>query len=93
VASKDDAGLTVRLRLGALLSSDDYGSSVERAAKLHPLWQAWRASVMAGEEAALHEVWIGRALEGLVLRQHHLMARCRMVLRDQHALGRAVGRR
>jgi hypothetical protein len=24
---------------GALLSSDDYGSSVERAAKLHPLWQ------------------------------------------------------
>jgi len=28
-----------RLRLGALLSSDDYGSSVERAAKLHPLWQ------------------------------------------------------
>jgi hypothetical protein len=26
--------------LGALLSSDDYGSSVERTAKLHPLWQA-----------------------------------------------------
>ena len=26
-------------RLGALLSSDDYGSSVERTAKLHPLWQ------------------------------------------------------
>jgi hypothetical protein len=26
-------------RLGALLSSDDYGSSVERAAKLHPLWR------------------------------------------------------
>jgi hypothetical protein len=25
---------------GALLSSDDYGSSVERTAKLHPLWQA-----------------------------------------------------
>jgi hypothetical protein len=25
-------------RLGALLSSDDYGSSVERTAKLHPLW-------------------------------------------------------
>jgi hypothetical protein len=24
---------------GALLSSDDYGSSVERTAKLHPLWQ------------------------------------------------------
>jgi hypothetical protein len=30
-------------RLGALLSSDDYGSSVEPAEKLHPLWQgAWR---------------------------------------------------
>jgi hypothetical protein len=29
----------VERRLGALLSSDDYGSSVERAAKLHPLWQ------------------------------------------------------
>jgi hypothetical protein len=27
---------------GALLSSDDYGSSVERTAKLHPLWQALR---------------------------------------------------
>jgi hypothetical protein len=24
---------------GALLSSDDYGSSVERTAKLHPLWR------------------------------------------------------
>ena len=29
-------GLLVRL-----LSSNDYGSSLERAAKLHPLWQAW----------------------------------------------------
>jgi hypothetical protein len=26
--------------VGALLSSDDYGSSVERTATLHPLWQA-----------------------------------------------------
>jgi hypothetical protein len=26
-------------RLGALLSSDDFGSSVKRTAKLHPLWQ------------------------------------------------------
>jgi hypothetical protein len=25
-------------RTGALLSSDDFGSSVERTAKLHPLW-------------------------------------------------------
>jgi hypothetical protein len=29
-------------RLGALLSSDDFGSSVEPAAKLHPLWQGAR---------------------------------------------------
>jgi hypothetical protein len=29
-----------KARLGALLSSDDFGSSVERTAKLHPLWQA-----------------------------------------------------
>jgi hypothetical protein len=29
-----------RLRLGALLSSEDFGSRVERTAKLHPLWQA-----------------------------------------------------
>ena len=29
-------------RPGALLSSDDFGSSVERAAKLHPLWQGAR---------------------------------------------------
>jgi hypothetical protein len=32
----------VERRLGALLSSDDYGSSVERTAKLHPLWQGAR---------------------------------------------------
>jgi hypothetical protein len=32
-------------RLGALLSSDDYGSSVERTAKRHPLWRGgWMAS-------------------------------------------------
>ena len=32
-------------RLGALLSSEDCGSSVERTATLHPLWQmVWRAS-------------------------------------------------
>jgi hypothetical protein len=30
----------VERRLGALLSSDDYGSRVERTANLHPLWQA-----------------------------------------------------
>jgi hypothetical protein len=30
----------VERRLGALLSSDDFGSSVERTAKLHPLWRA-----------------------------------------------------
>src|SRR5512132_4126261 len=29
----------VERRLGALLSLDDYGSSVERTAKLHPLWR------------------------------------------------------
>jgi hypothetical protein len=29
----------VERRLGALLSSDDYGSSVERTGTLHPLWQ------------------------------------------------------
>jgi hypothetical protein len=29
----------VERRLGALLSSNDYGSRVERAATLHPLWQ------------------------------------------------------
>jgi hypothetical protein len=30
----------MKLRLGALLSSDDYGSRVERTAKLHPLCEA-----------------------------------------------------
>ena len=34
----------VERRLGALLSSDDYGSSVERTATLHPLWQARRGT-------------------------------------------------
>jgi hypothetical protein len=37
----------VERRLGALLSSDDYGSSVERTAKLHPLWQAGTRSWVA----------------------------------------------
>ena len=32
-------------RLGALLSSDDFGSSVERTARLHPLWQVHRRVV------------------------------------------------
>ena len=42
---------------GALLSSDDYGSSVEPTAKLHPLWQALcrgrAASVRLPGEAAV----------------------------------------
>jgi hypothetical protein len=39
----------VERRLGALLSSDDFGSSVERTAKLHPLWQAGTRSWVALE--------------------------------------------
>ena len=38
-------------RLGALLSLDDFGSSVEGAAKLHPLWQAGVGGVMPGVRA------------------------------------------
>jgi hypothetical protein len=34
--------LSSKPRLGALLSSDDFGSSVERTAKLHPLWRGQR---------------------------------------------------
>jgi hypothetical protein len=41
---------------GALLSWDDFGSSVERTAKLHPLWQAL---CMAGDEVAYVVVWMG----------------------------------
>jgi hypothetical protein len=33
------ASIAVSGTPGALLSSDNYGSSVERTAKLHPLWQ------------------------------------------------------
>jgi hypothetical protein len=37
---------------GALLSSDDCGSSVERTAKVHPLWQVRRQSpAVAGEHS------------------------------------------
>jgi hypothetical protein len=38
--------------LGALLSSDDYGSRVERTAKRHPLWQAFasKGSVSTARE-------------------------------------------
>jgi hypothetical protein len=37
----DEERLTSAYRaIGALLSSDDYGLSVERAATLHPLWQS-----------------------------------------------------
>jgi len=47
------ASSTVRLRPGALLSPDDYGASVERAAKRQPLWQCVREEPMRslmGEE-------------------------------------------
>ena len=36
----------VERRLGALLSSDDFGSRVERMAKLHPLWRGQCAVVL-----------------------------------------------
>jgi hypothetical protein len=35
-------------RPGALLSSDDYGSSVERTGRLHPLWQAGYGTAVVG---------------------------------------------
>jgi hypothetical protein len=37
---------------GAALSSDDFGSSVERTVKLHPLWRSlgWRDVVMGEVE-------------------------------------------
>jgi hypothetical protein len=39
VGSNDDPDLTVRLRPGALLSSDGFGSRVERDGGGHPLWR------------------------------------------------------
>jgi hypothetical protein len=45
-----------KLRLGALLSSEDFGSSVERAARLHPLWRVhgeWTGAVEQ-EGGSLH---------------------------------------
>jgi hypothetical protein len=45
----------VERRLGALLSSNDYGSSVEPTAKRHPLWQVLE--------------WEGQERQGGVLRQ------------------------
>jgi hypothetical protein len=56
---------------GALLSSDDYGSSVERTAKLHPLWRAqtdaaWfgrrDVGVARGEWTDLAWSWCGGAV-------------------------------
>ena len=44
---------------GALLSSDDYGSSVERTATLHPLWQgllSQTAARVGGSPVELKEV-------------------------------------
>jgi hypothetical protein len=38
---------------GALLSSDDFGSSVERTAKLHPLWQVVQALEWPGGSSGL----------------------------------------
>jgi hypothetical protein len=46
--SAADAGPPSSWRLGALLSSEDFGSSVERAAKLHPLWQVRCGRVLQG---------------------------------------------
>jgi hypothetical protein len=48
----------VERRLGALLSSDDYGSSVEPTAKLHPLWR-WEVRLVC-------TAWWG-ALDGMQL--------------------------
>jgi hypothetical protein len=48
----------VERRLGALLSSDDYGSSVEPTAKLHPLWR-WEVRLVC-------TAWWG-ALDGVQL--------------------------
>jgi hypothetical protein len=48
----------VERRLGALLSSDDYGSSVEPTAKLHPLWR-WEVRLVCA-------AWWG-ALDGVQL--------------------------
>jgi hypothetical protein len=50
----------VEQRLGALLSSDDYGSSVERTATLHPLCRVanrGRAWVLSGARARCRCVW------------------------------------
>jgi hypothetical protein len=49
---------SARPRLGALLSSDDFGSSVERTAKLHPLWR-WEVRLVCA-------AWWG-ALDGVQL--------------------------
>jgi hypothetical protein len=64
-------GASERTR-GALLSSDDYGSSVERAAKLHPLWQE---PVAAGvlRATALRFCWGWLALLPWVMVNHRLL--------------------
>src|SRR5215213_3392004 len=43
----------------ALLSSDDFGSSVERAAKLHPLWRGHKAGQAQGWSRARSVVQLG----------------------------------
>jgi hypothetical protein len=40
-------------RLGALLSLDDYGSSVERAAERHPLWKRLRMKAIGISDSVL----------------------------------------
>ena len=49
-----DVGAT-NCTLGASLSSDDFGSSVERAAKLHPLWRMHGGGWMGGVERWVSE--------------------------------------
>jgi hypothetical protein len=47
----------VERRLGALLSSDDYGSSVERIGRRHPLWQVHGSGVKSPVEVGALDWW------------------------------------
>src|SRR5215204_6138635 len=53
---------------GALLSSDDCGSSVERTAKLHPLWQLQCGWVVTELRSVLAEEGWGSRTQSLLVR-------------------------
>jgi hypothetical protein len=75
----ESASLPTVRGMGALLSSDDYGSSVERDESLHPLWRCLESGlVLCLRRVPLYGVcgrcWLAFEPFGVVGRRYERMA-------------------